>query len=187
MALHRRFRPVFKKYAPHGTARFAKPLQGPFSLVAKHPQKHKNRPEIGRFSHFNPGAEMHLFSLFSASKSPEKWLYDAICRKKQLFAGSFGSRSHSSCSFTPRQHLRLCVIGFEHRSVPFQQKNPASFTILYFVLELRSKKQFAIIICIPTPIYFYSIFTKYHSYSMHYQVGFFSQTLFKGEIGRFTY
>ena len=101
MALHRRFRPVFKKYAPRGTARFAKPLQGPFSLVAKHPQKHKNRPEIGRFSHFNPGAEMHLFSLFSASKSPEKWLYDAICRKKQLFAGSFGSRSHSSCSFTP--------------------------------------------------------------------------------------
>ena len=100
MALHRRFRPVFKKYAPRGTARFAKPLQGPFSLVAKHPQKHKNRPEIGRFSHFNPGAEMHLFSLFSASKSPEKWLYDAICRKKQLFAGSFGSRSHSSCSFT---------------------------------------------------------------------------------------
>ena len=78
MALHRRFRPVFKKYAPRGTARFAKPLQGPFSL----------------------GAEMHLFSLFSASKSPEKWLYDAICRKKQLFAGSFGSRSHSSCSFT---------------------------------------------------------------------------------------
>ena len=45
MALHRRFRPVFKKYAPRGTARFAKPLQGPFSLVAKHPQKHKNRPE----------------------------------------------------------------------------------------------------------------------------------------------
>ena len=43
---------------------------------------------------------MHLFSLFSASKSPEKWLYDAICRKKQLSAGSFGSRSHSSCSFT---------------------------------------------------------------------------------------
>lgn len=105
MALHRRFRPVFKKYAPRGTARFAKPLQGPFSLVAKHPQKHKNRPEIGRFSHFNPGAEMHLFSLFSASKSPEKWLYDAICRKKQLFAGSFGSRSHSSCSFTPGASL----------------------------------------------------------------------------------
>ena len=103
MALHRRFRPVFKKYAPRGTARFAKPLQGPFSLVAKHPQKHKNRPEIGRFSHFNPGAEMHLFSLFSASKSPEKWLYDAICRKKQLFAGSFSSRSHSSCSFTQVQ------------------------------------------------------------------------------------
>ena len=105
MALHRRFRPVFKKYAPRGTARFAKPLQGPFSLVAKHPQKHKNRPEIGRFSHFNPGAEMHLFSLFSASKSPEKWLYDAICRKKQLFAGSFGSRSHSSCSFTALARL----------------------------------------------------------------------------------
>ena len=100
MALHRRFRSAFRNRAPRGTARFAKPLQGPFSLVAKHPQKHKNRPEIGRFSHFNPGAEMHLFSLFSASKSPEKWLYDAICRKKQLFAGSFGSRSHSSCSFT---------------------------------------------------------------------------------------
>ena len=108
MALHRRFRPVFKKYAPRGTARFAKPLQGPFSLVAKHPQKHKNRPEIGRFSHFNPGAEMHLFSLFSASKSPEKWLYDAICRKKQLFAGSFGSRSHSSCSFTTSSVLLPC-------------------------------------------------------------------------------
>ena len=110
MALHRRFRPVFKKYAPRGTARFAKPLQGPFSLVAKHPQKHKNRPEIGRFSHFNPGAEMHLFSLFSASKSPEKWLYDAICRKKQLFAGSFGSRSHSSCSFTVADTLRYFVM-----------------------------------------------------------------------------
>ena len=65
------------------------------------PKKHKNRPKIGRFSHFNPSAEMHPFSLFSASKAPEKWLYDAICRKKQLFAGSFGSRSHSSCSFTP--------------------------------------------------------------------------------------
>lgn len=101
MALRRRFCPVFKKYAPRGTARFAKPLQGPFSPVAKHPQKHKNRPEIGRFSHFNPSAEMHPFSLFSASKAPEKWLCDAICRKKQLFAGSFGSRSHSSCSFTP--------------------------------------------------------------------------------------
>lgn len=100
MALRRRFCPVFKKYAPRGTARFAKPLQGPFSPVAKHPQKHKNRPEIGRFSHFNPSAEMHPFSLFSASKAPEKWLCDAICRKKQLFAGSFGSRSHSSCSFT---------------------------------------------------------------------------------------
>ena len=113
MALHRRFRPVFKKYAPRGTARFAKPLQGPFSLVAKHPQKHKNRPEIGRFSHFNPGAEMHLFSLFSASKSPEKWLYDAICRKKQLFAGSFGSRSHSSCSFTTAKCTGLwkCICG----------------------------------------------------------------------------
>lgn len=106
MALHRRFRPVFKKYAPRGTARFAKPLQGPFSLVAKHPQKHKNRPEIGRFSHFNPGAEMRLFSLFSASEAPEKWLCDAICRKKQLFAGSFGSRSHSFCSFTPRLMTR---------------------------------------------------------------------------------
>ena len=81
-------------------ARFAKPLQGSFSPVAKHPQKHKNRPEIGRFSHFNPSAEMHPFSLFSASKAPQKWLCDAICRKKQLFAGSFGSRSHSFCSFT---------------------------------------------------------------------------------------
>lgn len=69
-------------------ARFAKPLQGPFSPVAKHPQKHKNRPEIGRFSHFNPSAEMHPFSLFSASKAPEKWLCDAICRKKQLFPTS---------------------------------------------------------------------------------------------------
>lgn len=81
-------------------ARFAKPLQGPFSPVAKHPQKHKNRPKIGRFSHFNPSAEMHPFSPFSASKAPEKWLCDAICRKKQLFAGSFVSRSHSFCSFT---------------------------------------------------------------------------------------
>lgn len=44
---------------------------------------------------------MHPFSLFSASKAPQKWLCDAICRKKQLFAGSFGSRSHSFCSFTP--------------------------------------------------------------------------------------
>ena len=69
-------------------ARFAKPLQGSFSPVAKHPQKHKNRPEIGRFSHFNPSAEMHPFSLFSASKAPEKWLCDAICRKKQLFPTS---------------------------------------------------------------------------------------------------
>ena len=43
---------------------------------------------------------MHPFSLFSASKAPQKWLCDAICRKKQLFAGSFGSRSHSFCSFT---------------------------------------------------------------------------------------
>lgn len=124
MALHRRFRPVFKKYAPRGTARFAKPLQGPFSLVAKHPQKHKNRPEIGRFSHFNPGAEMHLFSLFSASKSPEKWLYDAICRKKQLFAGSFGSRSHSSCSFTAvfllnwKRHPILMVAAMYARCFP---------------------------------------------------------------------
>ena len=31
---------------------------------------------------------MHPFSLFSASKAPEKWLYDAICRKKQLFPTS---------------------------------------------------------------------------------------------------
>lgn len=69
-------------------ARFAKPLQGSFCPVAKHPQKHKNRPEIGRFSHFNPSAEMHPFSLFSASKAPEKWLCDAICRKKQLFPTS---------------------------------------------------------------------------------------------------
>ena len=88
MALRRRFRPVFLKHAPRGMARFAKPLQGSFSPVAKHPQKHKNRPEIGRFSHFNPSAEMHPFSLFSASKAPEKWLCDAICRKKQLFPTS---------------------------------------------------------------------------------------------------
>ena len=88
MALCRRFRSVKKKHAPRGMARFAKPLQGPFSPVAKHPQKHKNRPEIGRFSHFNPSAEMHPFSLFSASKAPEKWLCDAICRKKQLFPTS---------------------------------------------------------------------------------------------------
>ena len=81
-------------------ARFAKPLQGPFSPVAKHPQKHKNRPEIGRFSHFNPSAEMHPFSPFSASQTSRKRLCDAICRKKQLFAGSFVSRSHSFCSFT---------------------------------------------------------------------------------------
>ena len=101
MALRRRFRPVFLKHAPRGMARFAKPLQGHFGPAAKHSQKHKNRPKIGRFSHFNPSAEMHPFSLFSASKAPEKWLYDAICRKKQLFAGSFGSRSHSFCSFTP--------------------------------------------------------------------------------------
>lgn len=101
MALRRRFRPVFLKHAPRGMARFAKPLQGPFGLAAKHSQKHKNRPKIGRFSHFNPSAEMHPFSPFSASKAPEKWLCDAICRKKQLFAGSFVSRSHSFCSFTP--------------------------------------------------------------------------------------
>lgn len=100
MALRRRFRPVFLKHAPRGMARFAKPLQGPFGLAAKHSQKHKNRPKIGRFSHFNPSAEMHPFSPFSASKAPEKWLCDAICRKKQLFAGSFVSRSHSFCSFT---------------------------------------------------------------------------------------
>ena len=81
-------------------ARFAKSLQGPFGPAAKHSQKHKNRPEIGRFSHFNPSAEMHPFSPFSASKAPEKWLCTAVCRKKQLFAGSFGSRSHSFCSFT---------------------------------------------------------------------------------------
>lgn len=124
MALHRRFRPVFKKYAPRGTARFAKPLQGPFSLVAKHPQKHKNRPEIGRFSHFNPGAEMHLFSLFSASKSPEKWLYDAICRKKQLFAGSFGSRSHSSCSFTTIAQIQPTSVTAAKRVSPAPRSTP---------------------------------------------------------------
>lgn len=101
MALRRRFLPVFKKHAPRGKPRFAKPLQGHFGPAAKHSQKHKNRPKIGRFSHFNPSAEMHPFSLFSASKAPQKWLCDAICRKKQLFAGSFGSRSHSFCSFTP--------------------------------------------------------------------------------------
>lgn len=100
MALRRRFLPVFKKHAPRGKPRFAKPLQGHFGPAAKHSQKHKNRPKIGRFSHFNPSAEMHPFSLFSASKAPQKWLCDAICRKKQLFAGSFGSRSHSFCSFT---------------------------------------------------------------------------------------
>ena len=100
MALRRRFLPVFKKHAPRGMARFAKSLQGPFGPAAKHSQKHKNRPEIGRFSHFNPSAEMHPFSPFSASKAPEKWLCDAICRKKQLFAGSLVSRSHSFCSFT---------------------------------------------------------------------------------------
>lgn len=88
MALRRRFRPVFLKHAPRGMARFAKPLQGPFGLAAKHSQKHKNRPKIGRFSHFNPSAEMHPFSPFSASKAPEKWLCDAICRKKQLFPTS---------------------------------------------------------------------------------------------------
>ena len=102
MALRRRFLPVFKKHAPRGKPRFAKPLQGHFGPAAKHSQKHKNRPKIGRFSHFNPSAEMHPFSLFSASKAPQKWLCDAICRKKQLFAGSFGSRSHSFCSFTVR-------------------------------------------------------------------------------------
>jgi len=100
MALRRRFLPVFKKHAPRGMARFAKSLQGPFGPAAKHSQKHKNRPEIGRFSHFNPSAEMHPFSLFSTSKAPEKWLCTAVCRKKQLFAGSFVSRSHSFCSFT---------------------------------------------------------------------------------------
>lgn len=103
MALRRRFLPVFKKHAPRGKPRFAKPLQGHFGPAAKHSQKHKNRPKIGRFSHFNPSAEMHPFSLFSASKAPQKWLCDAICRKKQLFAGSFGSRSHSFCSFTEIQ------------------------------------------------------------------------------------
>ena len=106
MALRRRFLPVFKKHAPRGKPRFAKPLQGHFGPAAKHSQKHKNRPKIGRFSHFNPSAEMHPFSLFSASKAPQKWLCDAICRKKQLFAGSFGSRSHSFCSFTvPKKHI----------------------------------------------------------------------------------
>ena len=105
MALRRRFLPVFKKHAPRGKPRFAKPLQGHFGPAAKHSQKHKNRPKIGRFSHFNPSAEMHPFSLFSASKAPQKWLCDAICRKKQLFAGSFGSRSHSFCSFTACQRI----------------------------------------------------------------------------------
>lgn len=100
MALRRRFLPVFKKHAPRGMARFAKSLQGPFGPAAKHSQKHKNRPEIGRFSHFNPSAEMYPFSPFSTSKAPEKWLCTAVCRKKQLFAGSFVSRSHSFCSFT---------------------------------------------------------------------------------------
>ena len=83
-------------------ARFAKPLQGHFSPAAKHSQKHKNRPKIGRFSHFKPSAEMHPFSPFSASQTSRKRLCDAICRKKQLFAGSFVSRSHSFCSFTTR-------------------------------------------------------------------------------------
>ena len=112
MALRRRFLPVFKKHAPRGKPRFAKPLQGHFGPAAKHSQKHKNRPKIGRFSHFNPSAEMHPFSLFSASKAPQKWLCDAICRKKQLFAGSFGSRSHSFCSFTPRARVSAaeCVL-----------------------------------------------------------------------------
>lgn len=108
MALRRRFLPVFKKHAPRGMARFAKSLQGPFGPAAKHSQKHKNRPEIGRFSHFNPSAEMHPFSPFSASKAPEKWLCTAVCRKKQLFAGSFGSRSHSFCSFTSRAIITRC-------------------------------------------------------------------------------
>ena len=108
MALRRRFLPVFKKHAPRGKPRFAKPLQGHFGPAAKHSQKHNNRPKIGRFSHFNTRAEMHPFSLFSASKEPQKWLCDAICRKKQLFAGSFGSRSHSFCSFTAaHQHIQL--------------------------------------------------------------------------------
>ena len=108
MALRRRFLPVFKKHAPRGKPRFAKPLQGHFGPAAKHSQKHKNRPKIGRFSHFNPSAEMHPFSLFSASKAPQKWLCDAICRKKQLFAGSFGSRSHSFCSFTSGFQWKCC-------------------------------------------------------------------------------
>lgn len=116
MALRRRFLPVFKKHAPRGKPRFAKPLQGHFGPAAKHSQKHKNRPKIGRFSHFNPSAEMHPFSLFSASKAPQKWLCDAICRKKQLFAGSFGSRSHSFCSFTTTKSPRFCGVSIASNS-----------------------------------------------------------------------
>lgn len=127
MALRRRFRPVFLKHAPRGMARFAKPLQGPFGLAAKHSQKHKNRPKIGRFSHFNPSAEMHPFSPFSASKAPEKWLCDAICRKKQLFAGSFVSRSHSFCSFTPVA-LHIGPVHFI-RDLDKLAANPYSFFI----------------------------------------------------------
>lgn len=117
MALRRRFLPVFKKHAPRGKPRFAKPLQGHFGPAAKHSQKHKNRPKIGRFSHFNPSAEMHPFSLFSASKAPQKWLCDAICRKKQLFAGSFGSRSHSFCSFTADAQAAAKSLAAHHRTV----------------------------------------------------------------------
>lgn len=123
MALRRRFLPVFKKHAPRGKPRFAKPLQGHFGPAAKHSQKHKNRPKIGRFSHFNPSAEMHPFSLFSASKAPQKWLCDAICRKKQLFAGSFGSRSHSFCSFT---------IVLPAKFMSFRSRSAHDFTVCMF-------------------------------------------------------
>ena len=124
MALRRRFLPVFKKHAPRGKPRFAKPLQGHFGPAAKHSQKHKNRPKIGRFSHFNPSAEMHPFSLFSASKAPQKWLCDAICRKKQLFAGSFGSRSHSFCSFTPNE---TTVLREKHKHGRIEIQNPSMY------------------------------------------------------------
>ena len=122
MALRRRFLPVFKKHAPRGKPRFAKPLQGHFGPAAKHSQKHKNRPKIGRFSHFNPSAEMHPFSLFSASKAPQKWLCDAICRKKQLFAGSFGSRSHSFCSFT----VGSCISSYRISLLPSSKLSKVS-------------------------------------------------------------
>lgn len=130
MALRRRFLPVFKKHAPRGKPRFAKPLQGHFGPAAKHSQKHKNRPKIGRFSHFNPSAEMHPFSLFSASKAPQKWLCDAICRKKQLFAGSFGSRSHSFCSFT------ICFSpSLKYHAICRKSRENKKYFYFYFYLE----------------------------------------------------